>query len=111
MGKNYFDKCRLCQNDKKLCFSHIIPEFLFLPIYDEKHRASMIPRGKTRYEQKGIREYLLCGDCEQIISMWETYVSPIIKSIQDLDITRLGDQYIISDVQYANFKLFQLSML
>jgi len=112
MGKKQIGNCRLCHNEKELCFSHIIPEFLYLPTYDENHRALMIPKGKERYEQKGIREYLLCGDCDgTIIGKWETYASPIIKSIQDLNITQLGDQYIIRDIQYADFKLFQLSLL
>lgn len=73
----------------------------------------MIPRGKEKYPpQKGIREYLLCSDCDgKVIGKWETYASPIIKSIQDLNITQDGDQYIIPDVQYTDFKLFQLSLL
>jgi len=112
MGKKQFGKCRLCQNEKELCFSHIIPEFLYHPTYVENHRFLMIPRGKETYPQKGIREYLLCGDCDgTIIGKWERYASPIIKSIQDLNITQLGDQYIIRDIQYADFKLFQLSLL
>ena len=112
MGKKYLGKCRLCQNEKELCFSHIIPEFVYLPTYDENHRAVTIPRGKDKYEQKGVREYLLCGDCDRtIIGKWETYSSPIIKSIQDLNITQNGDQYIVHGVQYTDFKLFQLSLL
>ena len=111
MSKKQFGKCRLCQNEKELCFSHIIPEFLYLPTYDENHRALMIPRVKEKYPQKGIREYLLCDCCEEVLNRFETYSSPILKSIQDLSVTQLGDQYIIRDVQYAEFKLFQLSLL
>ena len=114
MSKKQIGKCRLCQNEKELCYSHILPEFLYLPIYEEKnHTFSMIPKGKEKYPpQKGIREYLLCDDCDgKVISKWETYSSPIIKSIQDLNITQHGDQYIVPDVQYADFKLFQLSLL
>lgn len=112
MGKKHLGKCKLCQNEKELCLSHIIPEFVYLPTYDEYHRFSMIPKGKDKYEQKGIREYLLCNDCDgTIIGKWETYSSPIIKSIQDLKITQYGDQYVIQGVQYAEFKLFQLSLL
>ena len=112
MGKKQFGKCKLCENEKELCLSHIIPEFLYLPTYDDNHRALMIPRGKGKFEQKGLREYLLCKDCDgTIIGKWETHSSPIIKSIQDLNITQLGDQYIIHDVKYCDFKLFQLSLL
>jgi hypothetical protein len=112
MGKNHLGKCRLCQNERELCFSHIIPEFMYLPTYDENHRAVMIPKGKNKYEQKGLREYLLCSDCDRtIIGKWETYSSPIVKSIQGLNITQNGDQFAVPNVEYANFKLFQLSLL
>lgn len=112
MNKKHVDKCRLCQNETELCFSHIIPEFVYLPTYNENHRAIMIPKGKSKYEQKGIREYLLCDDCDnRIIGKWESYSSPIIKSIQDLNFTQNGGEYIVQNVQYADFKLFQLSLL
>jgi hypothetical protein len=112
MNQKHLGKCRLCQNEKELCFSHIIPEFAYFPIYDENHRFVKIPRGKDKYEQKGMREYLLCDDCDRrIIGKWETYSSPIIKSIQDLNITPYGDQYVIHNVKYTDFKLFQLSLL
>jgi hypothetical protein len=54
MGKNHLGKCRLCQNERELCFSHIIPEFMYLPTYDKNHRAVKIPKGKNKYEQKGL---------------------------------------------------------
>lgn len=114
MGKKQIGICKLCQKEKELCYSHILPEFLYLPIYDETHHTFlMIPRGNEKYLlQKGIREYLLCNDCDgKVISKWETYSSPIIKSIQELRINEQGDRYIIPNVQYVEFKLFQLSLL
>jgi hypothetical protein len=111
MSKKQIGKCRLCQNEKELCYSHVLPEFLYLPVYDEIHRASMIPGSKEKYPQKGVREYLLCDCCEGVLNKFETYSSPIIKSIQDLNLSKLGKQYIICDVQYTEFKLFQLSLL
>jgi hypothetical protein len=114
MGNNRIGTCRLCHNEQELRYSHILPEFLYLPIYEEKnHTFLIIPRGKEKYPpQKGIREYLLCDGCDvKVISKWETYASPIIKTIQELNITPYGDQYIVPDVQYTDFKLFQLSLL
>ena len=112
MDKKQLGVCNLCRNEKHLCFSHIIPEFMYLPTYDESHRAVMIPKGKNKYEQKGLREYLLCGDCDRtVIGKWETYSSPIVKAIQDLDITQNGDQFIVPNIEYPDFKLFQLSLL
>jgi len=46
--------CRLCQKEKPLVQSHVIPEFLYRPLYDEKHRAveaKLVPRG-FNYLQK-----------------------------------------------------------
>ena len=112
MSEKYLGICELCLNERELCFSHIIPEFMYLPTYDENHRAIMTPKGKSKYEQKGLREYLLCSDCDKtIIGKWETYSSPIVKAIQDLDITQNGDEFIVPNIEYADFKLFQLSLL
>ena len=59
--------CALCLREAALCRSHIIPEFLYEPIYDDKHRLkllSVIPEQPTTYKQKGIWEKLLCEACE-----------------------------------------------
>lgn len=112
MGKKSFGKCRLCQIEKELCFSHIIPEFVYIPTYDENHRFITVPSGKNKYEQKGIREHLLCENCDRtIIGNWETYSSPIIKAIQELKINQDGEHYFVRGVHYADFKLFQLSLI
>lgn len=34
--------CKLCLKEKELMFSHIIPEFFYEPMYDEKHRFMQI---------------------------------------------------------------------
>lgn len=68
--------CRLCRNDRKLCDSHIIPEFFYRPMYDEKHRIirmSTVPEEKTTYAQQGIYEKMLCTDCEQHINDFEKH--------------------------------------
>jgi hypothetical protein len=31
-------KCALCRQERPLRKSHVIPEFMFGPLYDEKHR-------------------------------------------------------------------------
>ena len=57
-----------------LCRSHIIPEFFFKPLYDEKgryHQYSADPEQKTLVHQKGLREYLFCRECEDRFRVWE----------------------------------------
>ena len=106
-------KCELCHNDKELKNSHIIPEFFYKPLYDEKHRFNVIPLSEDqifRYEQKGLREKLLCGDCENKLSKWEDYVRRIFYGGKEILITN-GDPIKIEGIDYAKFKLFQLSLL
>jgi hypothetical protein len=67
------DICRLCGKPSPLQRSHIIPEFLYRPLYDEKHRISVVKVGSDRigYLQKGFTEALLCFGCEQKLALYE----------------------------------------
>lgn len=69
--------CRLCTRHKELCYSHIIPEFMWRPLYDEKGRAVALDgaSGIKRPLQKGLREYMLCRDCEDIFQRDERWFS------------------------------------
>jgi hypothetical protein len=66
--------CALCLNDGILRASHIIPEFIDAPIYDDKHRMTLLETDDRNpsFEQKGIREQLLCPDRETKLSKWES---------------------------------------
>ena len=64
--------CRLCTLDRGLRNSHIIPESLYKPLYDKKHRAVHLTdfKGTNDYKklkplQKGLREKLLCNECPE----------------------------------------------
>lgn len=109
-------KCRLCQNSAELRNSHVIPEFLYEPLYDSKHRAMGVHgkgNKKWRYLQKGLREKLLCQKCEQLLNdYYEKYfrnfwfVSSQIPFKCDIE-----KIYKISGIDYVKFKLFHLSIL
>ncbi|MCK4421505.1 hypothetical protein KAW48_06880 [candidate division WOR-3 bacterium] len=106
-------KCALCHQDKKLCNSHIIPEFFYKPLYDKKHRLNVIPLSKEekrRYEQKGLRESLLCKECEEQLSKYEKYASQFLNGGTGFYITN-GNPIKIEGIDYEKFKLFQLSLL
>lgn len=73
--------CRLCQKDKPLQNSHVVPEFFYKPSYDKKHRIYARISGKLAHMpplQKGLREPLLCRDCEQKLSPYEKYNREIL---------------------------------
>lgn len=104
-------KCKLCLQEKKLCQSHIIPEFLFKPTYDEKHRANQLiiePYGKL-FIQKGFREELLCETCEREFCKLEKYFSQEWKEkIPEVIEEKV---FFIENLDYKKFKLFHLSIL
>jgi len=106
--------CALCLKQKPLQRSHIIPEFVYDALYDDKHRLRVLsskPDRASRMEQKGFREELLCADCEGLIAKWERYVSLVFSGAITTSSRRDGNLVFVSGVDYAQFKLFQLSVL
>jgi len=71
--------CALCLQSRPLKRSHIIPEFMYQNVYDSdpKRFHSLTvniddeAKSKSKVEQKGIRENLLCADCEVLLSKYE----------------------------------------
>lgn len=107
-------RCALCLSDEALKNSHIIPEFLYRSVYDEKHRLHQIsadPNERNLYLQKGLREPLLCGQCEQRFSPWERYVSLLLNGGVDVGVQQEGKRLHLSKLDYSKLKLFQLSVL
>jgi hypothetical protein len=107
-------RCALCLQHAELRRSHVIPEFLYETLYDEKHRLqvlSIIPEQANWREQKGLRERLLCDACEQKLSIWERYASLALKGGVPLTARQDGNVVRISGLDYRQFKLFQLSVL
>jgi hypothetical protein len=104
--------CRLCQKKKQLRNSHILPEFFYQNMYDDKHRYLQVPSdAKEKFAQKGIREYLLCQECETKLSRYEKYAAEIIREIPNF-LLDLSERFTYSeDVDYSRFKLFQLSII
>ena len=105
--------CALCHLERPRVSSHIIPEFLDQKLYDSRHRfhrISTAPQTKNQLLQKGLRERLLCRDCEQRLSDWGQYASQALSTISLEDPTE-GSKSFIAHFDYAKFKLFQLSIL
>lgn len=105
--------CRLCQEEKTLKNSHIIPELAFKPAYDENSRAielTLIPSKKKKL-QKGYREYLLCGDCEQHIGKYEKYFNDTWYQRGKCPEYPVDPHTKIDCLDYAKFKLLHLSIL
>jgi hypothetical protein len=94
--------------------SHVIPEFMFRPLYDEKHRfwrISNIPTKQNRIFQKGPREKLLCEQCEQRLSRHESYASDVFFGNAAVKPLRTPTGFLFTDILYKPLKLFFMSLL
>jgi hypothetical protein len=106
--------CRLCQQDKPLQNSHIVPEFFYVPSYDEKHRIYARIGGKPAQMpplQKGFREPLLCWDCEQKLSPYEKYNCEILYGGVEIMGSRKGNKIEFIGLDYKRVRVFYLSVL
>jgi hypothetical protein len=106
--------CKLCLEERELKNSHIIPEFIYSSLYDEKHRfheISVDENKKNKLPQKGVREYLLCGECEQLLSKNERYASLVLNGRFSLTVRKDGKLIHLGGIEYSKFKLFALSVL
>ncbi len=106
-------RCALCLQERVLCNSHVIPEFCYSRSYDHKHRARLFRTEhlKERFLQKGLREYLLCGECESRISVYEKYFKETWFDGQALPDSLTSKYLTIENLDYSKFKLFHLSIL
>lgn len=94
--------------------SHVIPEFMYRAMYDSKHRFFGFSR--KRFDpvltfQKGLRENLLCRDCEQQFGRYENYAAQFFYGNAGKPVKSEGKHMIWRNAQYARLKLFFLSLL
>jgi len=102
--------CALCGKNEPLLNSHIIPEFAFKPTYDPKHRyhvLSTFARRPRLLEQKGLREPLLCAECETRLSQYEHYASQVIDGGVPLRIRDLRASHNCIDVFELDYTKFR----
>lgn len=107
------ETCALCLNDRELCRSHIVPEFAYTPIYDDKHQYRLIGQGRTQVEmlQKGIREKLLCDECEARFQKLEDYFARYWYHPNPLPTPIPSDGVVLDDLNYEKLKLLLLSII
>lgn len=79
--------CRLCKKPAQLCHSHILPEFLYRPLYDDKHRFSVLTKNVEGYQylQRGLTERMLCAKCERQLSAHERYAADVMNGCSATD--------------------------
>ena len=110
-------KCKLCLTDKILVDSHIFPEFMYEPLYDDEHRFNVVNiKGGDIIKQpfKGVYEKLLCDDCDnKIIGKYENHASKVLfgDGKKEIEVETKEFGYLIHNVDYKLFKLFQISLI
>jgi len=118
--------CNLCKQDKKLLKkSHIIPDFTYNGVFNEKHRVILTKYSdlnSIKYVPSYYEKNILCSNCDNvIIGRLETYGSRILyygKNDRNEDILSEQNQTIddlnilkLKNIDYSKFKLFLLSLL
>ena len=107
------NKCKLCNEEKILCNSHIIPQFFFSYILTDS-KIAFVEKGNS-YEKSsnGYKEKLLCLDCETKIGKHEKYVSETLLDIRNEKRAYYTDDNfnIYDNISYFHFKLFALSLV
>jgi hypothetical protein len=106
--------CNLCLKDADLRNSHVLSEFLYKALYDDKHRAVAVSPSSPDKEgqiQKGIREKLLCGECEALLSRSETYAATVLPRLVRMVRTARAGTVVEVPAKYDMMKLFQLMNL
>jgi hypothetical protein len=93
--------------------SHIIPEFLHKPIYDELHQTQVIGVGmpRARTIRKGVRETLLCEECEGRLQKFEDYFARSWCRNVVLSRELRPDPFVEVQLDYSLVKLFLLSIV
>jgi len=124
-------KCKLCLLEKPLLNkSHIIPEFMYESLFDERHRLykfspAALSRGEGRILKPPTGEYeggLLCAECDnKIIGGYETYARKALYGKVEMDtdlpecanfITPDGVKFTrCKNIRYKELKLFLLSIV
>lgn len=108
-------QCPLCGEYKLLCDSHILPEFVYRPTYNQTHSAVKVDIIKNKFgkTQKGFSEWMLCTKCEKLLNKWETYFANVwFHKDHRLRPLKLEEDLIfIKGLDYKKFKLFHLSII
>lgn len=111
------DQCRLCEEQKELRKSHIIPAFIYKMVRSKELNnrfleLSSAPERKKEYiQQSEIRERLLCENCEQKIGGLEKYAKETLFMKHKVSFAEQDHIDIFKNFEYEKLKLFFLSIL
>ena len=122
--------CKLCGYEKDLVDSHIIPDFMYRYLFDDKHKLILstsddFKKSDSKIKKRNTGDYdntILCSTCDnEVIGQYETYaskviygenISPTIAPVVKNHYNAIGTEWSsVSNIDYKKFKLFLLSIL
>lgn len=112
-------RCKLCLEEVELQESHIVPKCFYKKIRDRKGRLLLIDSegSKPELSQDGIKEELLCKQCEGKLGNWENCLKKDLVDFGEKTSNYLSfddtEKNIlkIEKIRYERFKLGTLSIL
>jgi len=113
-------RCKMCEEDRKLVESHIIPRSFYEPFKGEEGEIPLIVTNVAGVYPKrspiGVYDRkILCGQCEKIFMPWDTYGHRILfqefkeENYAEIDGRKIA--YNLGSCDYQKLKLFFLSVL
>ena len=106
------EDCRLCQAPSQLLHSHVIPRLMY------RQMGRLAPGTPIRFDSlEGrsrpghLKEYMLCSRCEGQFSAHETVAAHFLADLNQVQIRAREREIRRSSLDYANLKLFFLSVL
>lgn len=117
---NHAVTCKLCDLERPLCKSHIIPKAFF-----RDAKASEPDRGLNMVTQERIEigkmageyERLLCRDCETLVGRYDDYGIRFFRQEVGVRLGKLGDEMvpkdidIIDEIDLTGLRIFIISVL
>lgn len=108
-------ECRLCNEQKPLVRSHIVPEGFYENMYDEKNQVYSSSELRNEFDilQKGYREHLLCRGCDGGIigNRYDKYGIQVIRDRLHINFSEDDEKEFWVGLDYNKFKIFLLSVL
>ncbi len=109
--------CALCLREGELCMSHIASKFLWRRsgVIGDKRSFTVSspthPHLDESNRQDGLKEYLLCAECEAQFNNYETYAASVLFQNPGPLLNRPKEHFVLNGLDYAKMKLFQMSIL
>ena len=111
--KAVVEECRLCGVEAQLQHSHVIPKLMFRSM--QRFAPGVMPHrtggGESRPRPGHIKEHMLCSECEGEFSRYERVGGQFLACFNRYRPRPLEEMVQWEELDYANLKLFFLSML